>query len=190
MDTEFLDTITSESDRGCVLLAVSLLDESLKALLHTAFVDDPHVQREAVQPLFKGQIPPLRPFAITINLAYALGLIDRSTFATLHALREIRNEFSHRVAPAALTDDRVAQIVDRLSLPEQIRACIEQMADHYTGRIEVLEHQQLVQLTCEPGLSRQRMIFTTSVALLNATIISKTTHIRAECRTANPINSQ
>jgi DNA-binding MltR family transcriptional regulator len=172
MDAEFLDMITKESDRGCVLLAASLIDEGLKSVLQRTFVNDPHVQKEAVTPLLDGPLAPLGSFAARTYCAYALGLIDRAKFETLIVLRKIRNEFAHRVAPVDLTDERVAKLIEKMVLPVELKECIEQMANHYTSASNNLQPKELIQLTRIPGMSPNRIVFTTAVALLNAKLVS------------------
>lgn len=86
----------SESERGCVIIGTALLDDALSELLEAKFVKDELLPRDVVKFLLtKGPVPPLRPFAMKIIMCRAFGLISEETYASLEAIRQARNEFSH-----------------------------------------------------------------------------------------------
>ena len=87
---ELITVLSSESDRGCSLMAVAYLDVELERLLKAFLVDDVKVVNE----LFN-HTGALGTFSSRINLAYALGLISKSSRRNLHLLRKIRNTFAH-----------------------------------------------------------------------------------------------
>ena len=106
--------LRSESDRGCVLLAASLLEDELenhllRHLLPPAKEVDELFAREA-----RG---PLSAFSDKINLAYRLGLITKGERVIFHQLRELRNACAHNVSTQAFTQDhfrdRTANMIEQ-----------------------------------------------------------------------------
>jgi DNA-binding MltR family transcriptional regulator len=75
-------------------MAAAYLDSQLTELLRRSFVDDPSIADELL-----GQSKPLGTFSSRIDLAYALGLIEKSVHRDLHLIRKIRNDFGHVPTP-------------------------------------------------------------------------------------------
>lgn len=88
----FRKALTSESDRGCALFAAAYLDVSLSDLLYVSLVESKKIETD----LFKGTAP-LSNFSSRIKLAYYIGLISKSTRRDLDTIRDIRNDFAHKV---------------------------------------------------------------------------------------------
>jgi DNA-binding MltR family transcriptional regulator len=86
----FRKALTSESDRGCVLLAAAYLDKSLSDLLYVSLVENKNIEKD----LFDGTAP-LATFSSRIKLAYYLGLISQACRRDLDTIRRIRNDFGH-----------------------------------------------------------------------------------------------
>ena len=83
-------TLSSESDRGCSLMAAAYLDMQLGELLKAFLVDD----KRLVNELFR-HTGALGTFSSRIDLAYSLGLISKGDRRNLHLIRKIRNDFAH-----------------------------------------------------------------------------------------------
>jgi DNA-binding MltR family transcriptional regulator len=88
---DFTREFNQESDRGAALVAASLLDERLKAILQ-AFL----LQSKVSSELLGGFNAPLGTFSSRASAAYALGLIQRNEFDEINLIRKIRNEFGHK----------------------------------------------------------------------------------------------
>lgn len=82
-----------ESDRAAVILAVSLIDESLHSLLKAHLVPVNGSSDE----MFEGANAPIGTFSAKINMAYRLGLLSTKLTRDIHLLRKIRNSFAHDV---------------------------------------------------------------------------------------------
>ena len=90
----FRETLTPESDRGCALIAVAYLDESMYRLLRECLVSDDKVARAFMRP-----DGPLGSFSSRIDCAYLLGRISPTIHRELHLIRKIRNDFGHNSEP-------------------------------------------------------------------------------------------
>lgn len=86
---ELFSEMFSESDRGCILIGASALDDVLSSLLQKHLGRNNHVIKNAMEPLFAG-MGPLSSFSARIKSAYCLGLIkqrkigDRLLFMRIH----------------------------------------------------------------------------------------------------------
>jgi mannitol operon repressor len=90
--TRFLPELNKESDRGCVLISCSYLDEMMRRIL-LAFL----IERAGTKRLIEGFNAPLGTFSTRTAAAYALGLITEREFRECETLRRIRNRFAHDV---------------------------------------------------------------------------------------------
>ena len=91
---QFRETLTPESDRGCALIAVAYLDESMYKLFRKCLVSDDKVARAFMRP-----DGPLGSFSSRIDCAYLLGRISPTIHRELHLIRKIRNDFGHKSEP-------------------------------------------------------------------------------------------
>ena len=92
---EFGRAFLQETDRGCVLLAVSLLDETVGELLAAYMPERPGIKKVR-ETLLKGALAPLRSFYARIEAAYAFDLIPAKMRTDLHGYRSARNLMAHR----------------------------------------------------------------------------------------------
>jgi mannitol operon repressor len=88
----FLPELNNESDRGCVMIACSYLDELLRQIVLAFLVDVP-----ASTTLLEGFNAPLGTLSTRASAALALGLIRESEFKEVDTLRRVRNRFAHNV---------------------------------------------------------------------------------------------
>ncbi len=88
-----LALLQSESDRGAVLVASSMIEEALKNLLIAKLVPSSTNDDK----LFNGGNAPLGTFSSKIEMAYRLGLIRREWKELLDIFRKLRNDFAHNV---------------------------------------------------------------------------------------------
>ena len=90
----FRASLSSETDRGCALMAGAYLDDQLQRLLRRSLVDD-----KVVSDKLLGGFGPLGTFSARIDFCYALGLLSPMATRDLHLIRKIRNEFGHTATP-------------------------------------------------------------------------------------------
>jgi len=82
--------LRSESDRGCALVAASMLDSTLASVLRCFFIDEDKVVDGLLD-----QGRPLATFSSRVDTARAIGLISHDLYADLHVVRRIRNAAAH-----------------------------------------------------------------------------------------------
>jgi mannitol operon repressor len=104
-----IDEILHESDRGCILVGASALEELLEELLKSAFSFNEHVIKNAIQPLFE-TMGALSSFSAKTKLAYSLGLIDKWCFSDLEKIRKIRNVAAHEYFPKSFESPEIIKI--------------------------------------------------------------------------------
>lgn len=115
------ELLSSPSDRSCVIVAVSYLDELLMEIIKL-FITIP-TKKEDNNKLFEGY-GPLSSFNSKVVIAYRLGLISEYEYQSLQAIRKIRNNFAHRLDFQKLDTikDKLQTIIPNRSLlpPEVI----------------------------------------------------------------------
>jgi mannitol operon repressor len=88
--------LKSGTDRGVVLVCAAIIDDLLGRLILSFLVED-RISSELMDPR---RDTPLSSFSSRINAAFALGLITREERRDLHTVREIRNDFAHKLGPS------------------------------------------------------------------------------------------
>lgn len=88
--TKIRSNISKESDRGCILLSVSYLDNQLKKVIKNKLVNNKKIIEEIIE---TGK--PLGTFSSRIDMAYLIGIISLEQRRQLHIIRKIRNECGH-----------------------------------------------------------------------------------------------
>lgn len=106
----FIEQTSEESDRGSVLVAVSILDDILTQLLKAKLVPTLEQNDE----LFDGAYAPFSSFSAKIDLAYRVALIKPNVRRSCHILRKIRNDFAHATEVKGFThsatQDRIREL--------------------------------------------------------------------------------
>jgi DNA-binding MltR family transcriptional regulator len=99
---EFRNNLSSETDRGLVLMAVAYIDERLSVLLEKYFVDDKGI----IKTLFDAT-GPLGSFSSKLKLAYGIGLLPKNIYIDCNKIRKIRNSFAHVSKPMTFEDEPI-----------------------------------------------------------------------------------
>ncbi|MGP0091436.1 MAG: hypothetical protein ACLPKB_15980 [Xanthobacteraceae bacterium] len=109
-----LDELQHDSDRTAGIVGAVVVEESLTKLLQSRLEPDQDFIRE----LFRAS-GPLGPFSVKINMGYLMGLYSKTARKELDTIKEIRNEFAHRVA-RSFAFERIGALANNLSLSETI----------------------------------------------------------------------
>lgn len=105
--------IERQEDRAAAIIAAAFFEDRLTLAIRERLVNDPRV----VNPLLKGT-GPLASFSAKIDLAYLLGIYGAPTRATLHTIRNIRNEFAHNLAPLTFESQKIKDMCATLYNPD------------------------------------------------------------------------
>ena len=97
------DEFEGESERACVIIAASLLDNALFSLLQARLAPC----STNTDTLFDGANAPLSTFSSRIEVSYRLGLLSARFCRDLHLVRRIRNEFAHNVIGCTFEESSV-----------------------------------------------------------------------------------
>lgn len=108
--TAFLEVLNKESDRGAVLISVSMLDDLLERVLLAFCLE----AKESKRLISEGFNAPLSSFAARSVAAYSLGLISEREYNECDRLRKIRNEFAHNVHQS-FDDQKMKDICAKLT---------------------------------------------------------------------------
>ena len=113
-------TSSQESDRGCALVLAANLDNRLRTLLESFFVE---LSTKKLNAVFEGN-GCLATFSSRIKLSYALGLLGEDERHDLDIIRDIRNNFAHDESTITFTSKAVS---DRC---KSLRLYREMVTDH------------------------------------------------------------
>ncbi|MEK5530638.1 MltR family transcriptional regulator [Viridibacillus sp. FSL R5-0468] len=110
---EFQKEAETSSDRGIVLISLSILDEMLTNLLKTKFI----ANEKHVRDMFSTK-GPMGQLDDKIKTAYALGLTSEVDNNLLIKLQRVRNKFAHKVTGISFDDDSISNICSNITLPK------------------------------------------------------------------------
>ena len=132
---ELASAMLSDTDVGKVVLGASFVDELLSELIQTRLIED-----EISRKLFSADDTD-RPFGLEgkSKLAFALGLISHSEFATIRELARTRNQVAHlRMSKVLANKKKVLQPLVDVRLPEA-----EQMIDAHRENLAARQVEAL-----------------------------------------------
>lgn len=86
-----IEKVGRQTHAGAAMLLAAALDRLLEDAMTTKMVE---LNREMRDKLF-GEYGTLRNFSAKIEIAFALGLVDRQNYKLLTAIRKCRNLFAH-----------------------------------------------------------------------------------------------
>ncbi|UVK36839.1 Abi family protein [Mesorhizobium sp. AR10] len=109
--------IEKRSHAGFALVAGQILDTTLEEVLVNHM---PGLNKDMRKRLFSG-FGPLATFSSRIHIAEALGLIDKTFAKELHKMRVIRNMFAHSMRTLHFEDEKVLELLAKLSEPSNGR---------------------------------------------------------------------
>ncbi|MBL3827218.1 MULTISPECIES: hypothetical protein [unclassified Marinobacter] len=115
--SSYYKLISEESDRGAVIIAASILDESLREVLK-GFLLRPTGKNDD---RLDGAYAHLGSFSAKIELSFRLGIIRRSIRQQLMLFKSIRNDVAHRLSIASLEDQKCrARLIEILKTTPDI----------------------------------------------------------------------
>nr|WP_318716672.1 MltR family transcriptional regulator [uncultured Treponema sp.] len=114
---QFSDKLTEllqdESDRGILLIGVSIFDDMLHKLLFE-YMNINKNRKKEIEKLFEWP-GPLSNYASKVKLAYCLGLIPKEMYMDLESIRDIRNKFAHQLVKMNFGEEKIYKIITNLN---------------------------------------------------------------------------
>ena len=98
------DVLNDESDLACVLIGSSYLSELLANIIEVNFIKT-SISGKLLDP----QGGAIGQFAVRADLAYCLGLINKSYYQDLRLISAIRNMFAHKHLTLDFSDEIVRE---------------------------------------------------------------------------------
>lgn len=112
----FFKEFESESDRACVILSASMLDQALAELLKKYLVPTANSKDKFIEE----PNGPIHSFSARIDLAHRVGLISTRFCRDLHKIRKIRNDFAHDIAGCNFGNRSVCDKVNAIAHSQEI----------------------------------------------------------------------
>jgi mannitol operon repressor len=104
---KFLEIFQSESEKGSVLVAATMLEEQLNLLISSYMINENQTFIKSLN------------FYTSTQLAFSLGLIYQSEYNAINSIRKIRNKFAHKWDITSLNDTE-----------EIIKECVQLKTPH------------------------------------------------------------
>lgn len=148
------------SDRSCVIVVASIIDELLGQLIRARLAPNP----SSTDTLFDGPNAPLASLSARIDLSYRIGIISSKLCRDLHIVRRLRNHFAHSVQACTFADtgckDQVQELMRSLRLrersPEPLRPNEDNPKWHFgwvaTAIITYLHRDAVRNLSIQPAM--------------------------------------
>lgn len=159
---ELFSEMFSESDRGCILIGASALDNVLSSLLQKHLGRNKHVIKNAMKPLLEG-MGPLSSFSARIKIAYCFGLIKQWEFEDLERIRKIRNKAAHEYTAKSFANDEIIQI------SQQLKGADHAVTGMETYRIGLDQHSNKESVSTRQAISKERLRFEFTVVYMAGT---------------------
>ncbi len=141
-----------DSDRAAGIVGAVLVEDSLTTLLQSRLWRD----EDLVHELFRAS-GPLGAFSVKINMGFLMGLYSPAARKEMDTIKEIRNEFAHRVA-RSFSFERIRDLANNLSMSEKIEFYIATQANVlYIGTKGPAEHHDQL-LPVIPPLAPEELI--------------------------------
>jgi DNA-binding MltR family transcriptional regulator len=99
-----------ESDRGCVLILSSDVENQLEDILKSWFDNSSDLSTKEYKNIFDFT-GPLGSLSSKISICKAIGIINSSLHSDLHKIRSIRNEAAHSKESFSLSDEKIKQLI-------------------------------------------------------------------------------
>jgi DNA-binding MltR family transcriptional regulator len=159
---QIIEELTTESDRGCILVGASVLSHFLEEILRTALVTNSHAMKHAVAPLF-GPMAPLSTFSANTKLAYGLGLIPMHCFTDLEKIRRIRTVAAHGYSAMSFENQEIIKTTRTLEGADHGARAISAQRKVDPNPQKVDMHPQ-VDIVKPAKISKERMRFILTVS--------------------------
>lgn len=101
-------------DLTCAIVAGAALEHALRVAITTHLRSD--LTETEAEALFSvgNSTGPLAGFDVRLNVAFALGIIDRTEKAEIKTIQLVRNSFAHAIMPISFLDNEICTEVDKL----------------------------------------------------------------------------
>jgi DNA-binding MltR family transcriptional regulator len=123
-------SLVNESDRGCVLLITTHLDDALGAL-HKGYIKATiSASTRLLNDLFRPYAP-LSTFRARIQIGYSYGLIPVEDYRDLELIRTLRNDAAHSSTDFSFGDAKLQEQVLRLHGPHRIQELLPELLEAF-----------------------------------------------------------
>lgn len=111
LNDEIAAQVEQKNDRGVAIVLASMVEDRLRWLIETKFVDG--LSENKKNWIFNGT-GPLSSFVAKTEVAFALGLIQEAVRNELKLIGRIRNKFAHEFRPVRFTDPEITKLCNQL----------------------------------------------------------------------------
>jgi hypothetical protein len=119
----WFEHLIAESDRGCVLIAHSMIQDILCDIIEKHIFLTIDTAKDFVTELREGRPNPIGTFKATIDYARSREIITKKMFHILEIINSIRNSFAHyKPSQSSITPEQAEDVFKRLIPFQQERS--------------------------------------------------------------------
>lgn len=115
------------SDRAAAIVGAAVIDDLFTTLISRSFISSKQSKKIISNTI--GNSGPLATFSSKIDMSYLLGLISENERSCAHQIRQIRNEFAHKLEKHSFGDqsiaDRCKNIVHPIAMIDPLDVYVE-----------------------------------------------------------------
>lgn len=108
--------IEGSPDRIAAIVSAAFVDDRLAAALKARLHNDKKITEKMFD--FAG---PLGTFSARINLAFLIGMFSKDAVRDLHIIRDVRNEFAHKLKTKSFEAQRVRDLIKNIHIVKKER---------------------------------------------------------------------
>jgi hypothetical protein len=108
--------IEASFDRAAAIVSAAFVDDRLTAALKSRL----HYDKKIIDSMFNPS-GPLGSFSARINLAFLIGMLSKKSTEDLHIIREVRNEFAHKLTTKSFNAQRVRDLIKNMQVIRNAR---------------------------------------------------------------------
>jgi hypothetical protein len=109
------EAFETESDRGAALLYAAFAENALEWAIYRRMPGQGEVIRKKT---FSGEKAPLSTFSAKITMGRAMGIYGEQTERLLNGVRDIRNQFAHKLLPIDFKTPEIEAACNALKIPK------------------------------------------------------------------------
>ena len=116
---KYFESMSKESDRGCILVAASMLDHHLENIIKKTLLSNVKGRKNKVNKSLFEINGPFSSFWSKTQFLYAIGILKRDDYYDLEIIRKIRNIVAHNFDVAGFSDKRITDRSEKLRAADE-----------------------------------------------------------------------
>ncbi|MCH7819630.1 MAG: hypothetical protein IIB40_08715 [Candidatus Marinimicrobia bacterium] len=173
---KYFESMSKESDRGCILVAASMLDHQLENIIKKTLLSNVKGRKNKVNKSLFEINGPFSSFWSKTQFLYAIGILKRDDYYDLEIIRKIRNIVAHNFDVAGFSDKRITDRSEKLRAADK---AVKHMPKTKTKNIKVAKVKKTKISKNNYKAQMERMRFSLSASFIGGVLSEHGTEFAA-----------